>query len=160
MFSFLEEHQIQISDRFLSWGWYDENRPKITPFSSIKYSNSNMGYDQQGGALMVELIVPRYSYHLFSIPIASQWLEYFSNQKEFLRELPIELRKNVTLRLNQKDFGWEQTLRWKNEMPDVRVENGSEKEIKVIEKEFYEISVDSYLMFNVYSTFVCSNYNL
>ena len=77
-FAFFEEHQINISDKFLSWGWSSSNS-KIKPFANIKLLNDGLKYNPNGDALMIGLSMPRYSYHLYAAPISSQWLSYFSD---------------------------------------------------------------------------------
>ena len=59
------------------------------------------------------MTLPRYSYTLYSIPIASQWLNYFENQIQFTNHLNNIVRENLTIRLNQEDYMWESKKRWK-----------------------------------------------
>jgi putative transferase (TIGR04331 family) len=35
-FSFHEDHQIEVADKWLSWGWSDTSRPKILPVGMLK----------------------------------------------------------------------------------------------------------------------------
>ena len=130
LFSTIEDHEIKIADSFLSWGWSDKEKKNIKPVGNIKCLGSNVDYDPRGGALMVEMTLPRYSYHMMSIPIASQCLEYLDDQKIFLSSLPLKLRKQVTLRLSRTDYGWNQTERWKESMPEVQLDKGL-KDIKL-----------------------------
>lgn len=130
LFSAIEDHEIKIADSFLSWGWSDKEKKNIKPVGNIKCLGSNVDYDPRGGALMVEMTLPRYSHHMMAIPIASQCLEYFDDQKIFLSSLPLKLRKQVTLRLSRTDYGWNQTERWKESMPEVQLDKGL-KDIKL-----------------------------
>jgi len=123
-FSFHEEHQIKIADTYLSWGWSDKEKKNIRPIGNIKCFGSNVDYNRRGGALMVELTLPRYSYHMMAIPIGGQYLEYFDDQKTFLSNLPVKLRKQVILRLGRTDYGWNQADRWKESMPEVQIDDG------------------------------------
>ena len=125
-FSFHEEHQIKISDQWLSWGWVDNKRSNITPMGNLKAFGRSIKYDPKGGALMVEMTMPRNSYHLYAVPIASQWLDYLNDQFLFLRLLPEQLRQQVLLRLHASDYGWDQIERWKDEMPDVQLNYGND----------------------------------
>jgi len=133
-FSFHEEHQISIADKWLSWGWLDRTRPQITPVGNLKAFGRNVKYDPAGGALMVEMTMPRYSYHLYAAPVSRQWLDYFEEQHRFLKTLSHELREQVLLRLYHHDYGWEQMSRWKDEMPEVKVDNGRQNIHKLIKK--------------------------
>jgi len=122
-----EEHQIKIADRWLSWGWQDTKRKKIVPIGNLKTNSHKVKHDPKGDVLMVTMALPRYSYYLYSVPIAGQWLHYFKDQKRFLKALPNELYKRVLLRLYHQDYGWDQMERWRDVMPDVRMDNGNKK---------------------------------
>jgi putative transferase (TIGR04331 family) len=139
-FSFHEEHQIKIADKWLSWGWHDKNRKNITPVGNLKAIGGEVDYSPEGGALMVEMVLPRYSYHLYAAPIANQYLDYFNDQKIFLSSLPIELRQQVLLRLSRSDYGWNQADRWQNSMPEVNIDLGRKNIKKLIKKSRLYIS--------------------
>lgn len=131
-FAFHEEHQITIADKWLSWGWSDQAKPQITPIGNFKNIGRTVEYDPKGGALMVEMSIPRYSYHLYATPISRQWLDYLSDQKRFLQCLPCKLREQVLIRLYQNDYGWDQTARWKDEMPEMQLDRGRQNIHKLI----------------------------
>ena len=139
-FAFHEEHQIEIADKWISWGWSDKSRPRITPICNFRDSERTVEYDPNGGALMVEMCIPRYSYHLYAIPVSRQWLDYLEDQRIFLKTLPLELRKQVLLRLYSNDYGWDQIARWKDEMPEVQIDSGHHKIHKLIKKNRLYIS--------------------
>jgi putative transferase (TIGR04331 family) len=133
-FSFSEEHQINIADKWLSWGWADKKRPQITPVGCLKAFGRSVGYDPNGRALMVEMILPRYSYDLLALPVSRQWLDYLDDQQKFLKTLPYELREQVLLRLYPNDYGWDVTVRWKDKMPEVQIDPGNQNIRKLIKK--------------------------
>jgi len=139
-FSFSEDHQIKIATKWLSWGWSDSSRPHITPVGNLKSFGRSVGYDPNGGALMVEMAMPRYSYYLYAVPISSQWLDYLSDQKAFLQALPQTLREQVLLRLFHNDYGWDQFDRWEGQMPEIRLDTGQQDIYKLIEKSRLYIS--------------------
>jgi len=133
-FIFYEGHQIDIADKWLSWGWSDKMRPKIIPVGNLKGFEKNVGYDPNGKALMVEKCLPRYSRHLFAVPISGQWLDYLDDQQKFVKTLPLEIRKQVLLRLYSHDYGWDQRHRWKDKMPDVQIDSGNKNILELIKK--------------------------
>jgi putative transferase (TIGR04331 family) len=139
-FSFHEEHQIAISDKWLSWGWFDQARQQIEPIGNFKDIGINVGYNPKGGALMVEMAMPRYSYHLFAAPVSSQVLSYMKDQQAFLKELPHELRELVLLRLFPIDYGWDQAVRWEDQMPEVLCDSGQHSIRKLIKESRIYIS--------------------
>jgi putative transferase (TIGR04331 family) len=124
-FSSDEHHQIKISDKWLSWGWEDTAQPKIIPFGNIKEVGKRMvRSNYNGGAMLVELNLPRYSYNLYSAPIAGQWQDYYKDQVLFVQSLPKEIRQKLTIRLDSTNYGWDQKKRWDDDFPDVKIDEG------------------------------------
>ena len=139
-FSFYEDHQINISDKFLTWGWAKLGASKISPLGNIKLINKKIKYDSNGCALLIGMAMPRYSYYLFAIPVAGQFLEYFEEQKIFLNSLSKILRQNVVIRSNRLDFDWGLASRFKDEVPEVTVDLGIQDIRKLIKKSRLYIS--------------------
>jgi len=133
-FAFHEEHQIKIADKWISWGWDDKNRPQIIPFGNLKTLGANVGYDPNGNALMVEMTLPRYSYHMYAAPVADQWLSYFEDQKKFIQALPGVLKKKLLVRLSPTDYGWDQERRWRDQFPEVKIDIGNKHIRKLIKR--------------------------
>jgi len=130
--AFLESHQIKISDAYLSWGWSDERNKKIIPVGNLVSRRKTKGYDPQGFVLMVEYALPRFSYQLYSVPIASQWLDYFDEQCRFVESLPVMQQDLLRLRLGRSDFGWDQESRWRSLFPNIDFDLGAEPMSKVV----------------------------
>lgn len=124
--AFYEEHQIAICDRFLTWGWGEKNQKKICPVGNLKVFGDRTAYDKNGVALLVEMTLPKFSYHLYSAPIARQWLDYFQDQCRFIRALPEGLRRHVLVRLYAQDYGWDQKQRWRENFPEIALDEGSQ----------------------------------
>jgi putative transferase (TIGR04331 family) len=122
---FIDEHQRAISDAFITWGWNAEGEPKIKPVGNLKMAGRDLGWDPKGDALMIQMARPRYSYHMFSMPFASQWLDYFEDQCRFVTALPECLRERLVVRLYGSDYGWCQKLRWQDRFADIRLDEGS-----------------------------------
>jgi putative transferase (TIGR04331 family) len=121
-FSFEEEQQIDIADKWLSWGWSDSENPKINPVGNFKQLNTQLEHNPQGGALMVTFVTPRYSYHMFSVIVPSQWPEYFNEQCRFVSALPQKLQDEMIVRLFKDDRYWGQKSRWNNRLPNVKLD--------------------------------------
>jgi len=137
---FEEDHQVAISDSWLSWGWEDENIPQVKPVGNLKMVGRNLSWNQKGGALMVEMSLPRYSYFMCSVPVASQWLGYFEDQCRFVAALPQALHEQVLVRLYSHDRGWCQKQRWHDHFPQIRLDDGIASITKLIEKSRLYIS--------------------
>ena len=139
-FAFDEEHQIEISDKWLSWGWSDNETPHVTPVGNLKIINNKGRYNPNGGAIMVQMALPRYSYHLYAVPISKQYLDYLNNQFTFVASLPEEIRNQLTVRLFPTDFNWKQKQRWSEIHPNVKLDFGKKSIKKLLAKSRIYIS--------------------
>ena len=90
--------------------------------------------------LMVENAIPRYSYHMYAVPVASQWLSYFDDQCQFIYALPERLRKKMLIRLYGHDYGWCQKERWLEQFPDLQLDPGHQPIYDLINKSRLYIS--------------------
>ncbi|MDB2676321.1 LIC12162 family protein [Amylibacter sp.] len=111
--NFLEEHQIKISDKFLSWGWQDNTNNKIVPFCNVKTIDNKPIHSPKGGVLLIGLALPVFSYHMYSSLVTlGQWNQHFCDQVTFLEGLPKEIINQTTLRLGSPDYGCCQREKW------------------------------------------------
>ncbi len=121
----LEDHETEISDCYLSWGWTDPARPHIKPVGQLKAKRPlGVRHEEQPMALLVTCTLPRYSYHLYSSMVSHQWLGYFRDQCTFVEHLPPSIQSALTVRLKDQAHGWEQVLRWRARFPDLRLDDG------------------------------------
>lgn len=123
--SFVEDHEIMICDRYLSWGWAEPGQPKVKPVGQLK-SKRPLGirYAKKSGALLVTTTIPRFSYFMYSVMVSRQWLDYFCSQCAFVDNLPAHIRENLTVRLYSQDYGWDQVSRWNDRFPGLRLDEG------------------------------------
>lgn len=125
LWNFIEDHQLAIADRYLTWGWTKKGQGNIVPIGNFKKTlittpNTN------GSALLVATTVPRQSYHMLSAPVSSgQWKECFQDQIRFVRALPENLRTKLLVRLSPQDWGHSQKERWKDTFPNIELDIGS-----------------------------------
>jgi putative transferase (TIGR04331 family) len=126
--SFVEEHEIAISDCYLSWGWSELDKPKIKPVGQLKAKQPlGVRHEDQALALLVTTTVPRQSYHLYSLMVSRQWLDYFDDQCAFVEHLPAHIREALIVRLYSQDYGWDQVHRWHDRFPCLRLDEGRSK---------------------------------
>jgi putative transferase (TIGR04331 family) len=124
-FSFLEEHQIKIADKWISWGWQDIYRLNVIPYGNIRNISKNRTYNRKGKGLLVQLSIPRYSYSLFALPIAGQYLSYLQDQFQFYKALPENIKEKFEIRLFSQDYGWRSKDQWKKINPKIKFNNQS-----------------------------------
>ncbi|MCW7462969.1 LIC12162 family transferase [Leptospira limi] len=123
--TFVEDHEVEISDRYLSWGWNDPKRSKVYPLGQIK-GKRPLGIDHsaQKRTLLVSAILPRYSYHMYSSVVAGQWLSYQQDLFHFVSELPKFIQDTLIIRLHSEDYKWNQRLRWQEKFPNIELDEG------------------------------------
>ena len=123
--SFVEDHEVAICDHYLSWGWSDPSIPKIKPVGQFNAGTKlRAEHSIQPRALMVGVAPPRYSYFMYSMPVARQWLDYDQEQATFVERLPDAIRDVLTVRLYPQDYGWDQANRWRDRFPQLRLDDG------------------------------------
>jgi len=133
-FAYAEEHQIETSDAWISWGWQDSENKKIKPVGNFKQYQIDLEYNPQGGGLLVTFVTPRYNYHMFSTIVPSQWPEYFDEQCRFIEGLPKPLQKEMTVRLYKDDRSWGQKSRWQDRFPDVKLDHADQRIEEMIKR--------------------------
>ena len=104
------------------------------PVGNLKSFGRHVDYDLVGNALMVEMTMPRYSYHMYAIPVAGQWLSYFEDQCRFVSALPEVLRQQLLVRLYPNDYGWGQMERWRGRFPGIYLDSGHQSIHTLIRK--------------------------
>jgi len=100
-----EDHQISISDAFVSWGWND-NRENIKPLPTPQLDEKAPLHQNDGDIILTLADYPRYFYCQYSIPYASQVLEYIEGNIDFIKRLENSLKDNLKLRLAGDGFNW------------------------------------------------------
>ncbi|EMO45745.1 LIC12162 family protein [Leptospira santarosai] len=123
--SFLEDHEKKISNRYLTWGWHDEEFTNVVPNFSVKFAKKkDIYYNPKGNGLLVEHCMPRYSYWMQSVPVAGQILRYFDDQYLFIKHLSPKVKSKFVIKLYPQDYDWNQKERWENLYPTLIYDNG------------------------------------
>lgn len=121
-----EDHEFQIADRYLTWGWdTDSDRRAVAAFKMKSNPLRKPSWNSQGIALLMTTAYPRFSYKLTAEPIATQWLQYFDRQCRFVDALSDAIRRQVVIRQYPMDFGWDANGRWRERLPGVRLDRGT-----------------------------------
>ncbi|MBF0205441.1 MAG: hypothetical protein HQK53_00995 [Oligoflexia bacterium] len=119
------DHELAISDRYLTWGWTLEN-PKQYPVGILKQlCKRKARWNPSGLLLLVTSVMPRYSYILGSYPVSTEQTEKALNDNYiFVQELNREIYKLLRVRLFLPDWGWNQSKRWTDIFPDIILDSG------------------------------------
>lgn len=121
-----EDHQVEIADRFLTWGWND-SRQSVYPAVALANLHKPFGkWRHDGHLLLITVPISRYCWKSMSWPTAANQSEYFvTAQLRFAGLLRPEILEKMVLRLDrrfddiQKTFYWN---RWENAYPEVTLD--------------------------------------
>ena len=103
-----EDHQINISDTYLSWGWNSANVKNIVPMPASKLVNINdkINANKNGKIKWILVEERRYMNHSFSLPFSSNVLDYYNHQKSLFENLSIDVKHNLKIRYPHAEWGW------------------------------------------------------
>lgn len=109
-----EDHQVEIADRFLTWGWSDL-RKSIYPAMALANLGKPCGeWRRDGHLLLVTVSVARYCWKSSSWPTASgQSNRFLDEQLRFARLLPPEIRGKLIVRMNKRWDEIQKTCYWR-----------------------------------------------
>ena len=142
-FSFLEDHQMKISDKFFTWGWKNINSKKIVPVGNFLKKSSKLIKGNSRGDLQILMnAYPRYSYHIYSVPIsANQWTKYLEKQFALVEILPKHIFSKTCIRVYPKaDYNYSQIERWKDKFSNIKIDKCENKLVNSLKKTRISIS--------------------
>tara|TARA_B100001057_G_scaffold308324_1_gene308426 strand:+ start:967 stop:2706 length:1740 start_codon:yes stop_codon:yes gene_type:complete len=123
--NFSEYHELSVADKYISWGWINKSsKTKIYPLGQLNSKSIKKINSSKTKLLIVTATVARYSYLMQSMTISSQWLSYFKNQIDFIKNLDKAITNETIVRLFRHDYKWDQIERWKEIFPDLNYNTG------------------------------------
>ncbi len=125
-----EDHQVQISDRYLTWGWRDE-RPQPHPVAAFTIVNKpKRVWDPQGGILLVTVSMRVYSYKNNSWPVGPNQSESFLRcQLDLADALPQAIRNDLVVRIDarlDRKMNSFYVDRWRTTFPEVKIDDSTQ----------------------------------
>lgn len=119
LFYACEEHEIKVCDVYYTWGWKPVDFNNTKPLAAAKFNSIRSLRSKLNGKILMPLMaLPRYSYHLYSVPVgATGMLSYFEDQFRFVDFLSSDAKKALLVRLFMHDFDWIQQARWMDRFP-------------------------------------------
>jgi putative transferase (TIGR04331 family) len=115
-----EDHQLEIADRFISYGWTRVGfESKILQVGNFKTSGLTLNRSPKPTkALVVLTAAPFYPRFATGGPMTeSEWRSYVSQQVDFVQRLNDEARSKILLRLKPNAFGVDQVAPWNGVVP-------------------------------------------
>jgi len=127
LWSATEDHQRRIFDTFFTWGWKSNDHDNIKTLPAAKLNKfKKIHYKNNGNILLVLCCIPRYSYHMYSIIVASSGFNtYLNGQYRFVNCLSEKNKIILLVRLYHLDYEWSQKDRWKTEFPKIECYSGN-----------------------------------
>ena len=132
-----ENHEIEITDKYYTWGWGvpDKASVKSLPnpkISTLKYAKGKSESSEM--ILFVGTCHPRYLYRFFSCPVGEMFDEYFEWRNVFLRNVKPETRDHMLIRLYPTDHDRDQKNRILEELPNLHFDDYCEDFLTQLEK--------------------------
>ena len=118
------DYELQICDKFISWGWKN-NSDNIITLPSMKISRmiSSSSYSKEGSLLIIGQDFTRYSYHMYSYPVSSGYLSYENDLKDFIINLSDKIESNTILRFKHGgSFGWNEMIEFEKTFPKITLD--------------------------------------
>ena len=100
-----ESHELEIADKFISWGW-SKHGSNVEPFGYYRPTRQRKANNNNDQVLVVMTGLPRYSHKLCSEPQSGNFKSYLTDQEVFLKLLNKKIRRNIIIRSPQEDYGW------------------------------------------------------
>lgn len=119
---FAEDHEKEISDIYFSWGWQRDK--KVFPYPVRGFKQKIPTVNQNKDLVLVQMKMPRYSYHMLCAPVSGQYLDYLENQFKFVKELSDEIRSNSIVRFKKNPYGWQEEKQWSQRFSDINLDPG------------------------------------
>lgn len=125
-----DDHQVKISDRFLTWGWRDD-RPQVHPTLIL----TNVGkpiatWNPRGNLLLTTVPIHLFTFRSQSYPVGpNQSASFVGEQIRFAGALEDPIRGSLTLRIPEaidKRIGTSCVERWKDAVPGVEIDPSTE----------------------------------
>jgi putative transferase (TIGR04331 family) len=131
-----EDFQIEIADRFLTWGWNDERAETYPNIALTSIGKKKAVQDTEGYLLLVTTPVRVVSFKCTTWPVGpTQAVNHINDHIKFTQNLNRDIHINMILRVFRKadentfSFFYE---RWSNEFPEIKVDDSTKPIEKMI----------------------------
>ena len=123
LFHSREEHELSISDKYLTWGWRKEGFRNIEPIGNFRNNNKTFKQNISGKALIGLTQGNDYASFLQSTPVsAGQWDIYQENQLDFIQKFSPDFSSNLRVRLYPSRPNSQLRSIWQKRFPEVTLD--------------------------------------
>lgn len=116
------QNEILTPDKFITWGY--KKLPCDAPAFIFKTAGEKKKiYNPKGGLILIEICHPG---RFVTYDTEHQHVQYFNNQKKFVKMLNNDIKKKLTIRLHPayRLFRWSEKKRWFDFDPLLKLDNG------------------------------------
>ena len=155
LFSSMEDYELNICDKYLSWGWNNSKNKKIIPFGIIK-NIKELEYNRKNeDLLMIFRSQTKYTHRINSYSGTNQIKKYFYENIEFCKKLDKEIvENNLILRFHARKFGWNEDEIFKKTLGKIRLDLGYSKIFDLITKS--KLVLQTYIGTGYLETLTCN----
>ena len=143
LFSTIQDHELDVCDKFLSWGWKNSKNEKIIPFGIIK-NITKIKYNKKNDKILLILkSQTRYTHRINSYSGSFQLHNYFKECINFCKKIDHLIKNDkLTVRIHARRY-WNEDSLFRNEFPTLHIDGGYKPINKIISN--YRLVVQSYL---------------
>ncbi len=135
LFSSMEEYELEICDKYLSWGWQNKQNKKVVPFGIIKNIKNIKYNDKNKDLLMILRSQTKYTHRINSYSGTNQIKKYFDENVELCKKIDKEIIKNhLLIRFHARKFGWNEEEIFKNALGKIRIDSGYKNVLNLISR--------------------------
>lgn len=160
-FHFAEDHEIEISDRYLTWGWSGDSAGKISPTGIAKAGGSvHNPANSKTVLLFIAMSTSRYSFRLCA-ESAINYQNYIDRTFSFVAAVNERILPNFLARLSPADNGRCQSMRWHDRFPNIKLDPGRRniygliKEARVVVLTYNQTAILETLALGIPSVLFC-----
>jgi putative transferase (TIGR04331 family) len=131
-----ENHELNICDKYFTWGWAKKEQAKIVPLPSAKLSrtNHNENYELKGTILWVTQTWPLFFMRIDHIVTGFDGAKYYLRQASFLNAICPEVSKIILVRLPNIKCEWNGAKRITDNHPSIKLYKGADSMLSQLQK--------------------------
>jgi putative transferase (TIGR04331 family) len=159
-----EAHEIQIADRYLSFGWEIAAEKKILPIGHFGFRKVWSGsFQKKTQLLFTTFNSTRYTFRGCT-ESATDINSYIENAFSFIDTLDTSIQKQTLVRLTPDEKGWCYPERWRDRHPKISVDGGDTKiyklmsEARLVVATYNQSTILETLAFGIPSVLYCDLY--
>ena len=104
-FNSVEEHEIDVSDYYFSWGW--SNNIKVIPSYVHKHLGNSFKKNKLGSNLVfINYSWTKHDYRISPTIMSTEMEGYIESQKIFFQNIKNNVKKKLRIRFYVEDYGW------------------------------------------------------